>query len=456
METGLILIVLAAAWVFLLFTTFRQPAPKLSQLFAFVGLLIVSGLLFYVFLIKVMDVNPNPRRVWIAQLLADDKLINLATVVPGVPDPLDNVERLDTDWDDEEIKEEWVVTYKYDIHEQEDGKQVGPFGGVIYDYDRCRPPEIHSFELVPVNYDYLGEDEVEVTVDNIIVYPDPLSLDRNAEEIDRPEVIIKGKSRKEVTDLNIFRKVGFDWECVPRRTVRRTSGGPTPQLPLQPMQVVTAPFTYENIGSFRGSYSVELPEKSATVTVKDRAGFERSQIVAYRIYEPGDNGSYFRPMTQPPHEPGASHQLYPPREVGLAFGPGQPDKTRQVYYPEKTVLAFFLQLGQNPDEAMSYTCGAGGKSNTTYHPEDWGLTLPLAELDKVIVCELAYNPDVQGEQNHAPQTIRAKVVEVPKNNPGANGCELARQVTCTVAAAPNPDALPYGCEWCMLECHATP
>ncbi|HFD38759.1 MAG TPA: hypothetical protein ENJ31_02750 [Anaerolineae bacterium] len=444
MDTALILIILAAVWVFLLLYTFKAPAPKLSQLFSFVGLLVVSGLLFYVFLIKIVHYNPNPGRAKIAGLLTEDKLINLATVVPGMPDPLDNVLRLDTDGDaEEEIKEEWVVTYKYDIHEQEDGKRVGPFGATIYDFDRCRPPEIHSFELVPVNYDYLAEDKIEVTAKNIIEYKDPRSLDRQAMAIDRPEVIVKGTSRGIVTDLNIFRKVGWDENCVPRRTVR---------LSPQPMQVVTAPFTYENIGSFRGSHSVAL-EDNNVVTVKDRAGFERSQIVAYRKYTPKGNGSYFQPY-QPLPEPSASWLLYPPVEVGLAFGPGQPDKTRQVYYPEKAVLAFFLQLGPDPDKALSYTCQ--GKGSAEYHPEDYGLTAPLADLQKVIVCELAYDPDVVGEQNHAPQRVRAKVVEVTKSNPDANGCEMARSVECTVAAAPNPNALPYGCEWCILECRSIP
>ncbi len=444
MDTALLLIILAAAWVFLLLYTFKAPAPKLSQLFSFVGLLIVSGALFFVFLVKIMHYNPNPGRTKIATLLTGNKLINLATVVPGMPDPLNNVLRLDTDGDtEEEIKEEWVVTYKYDIHEQEGGGRIGPFGATIYDFDRCRPPEIHSFELVPVNYDYLAEDQIEVTVNNIIEYKDPRSLDRQAMAIDRPEVIIKGTSRGFVTDLNIFRKVGWDENCVPRRTTR-----------LEPlaMQVVTAPFTYENIGSFRGSYSVGLAGN--VVTVKDRAGFERSQIVAYRRYTPNmKNGSYFQPY-QPLPEPSASRLLYPPVEVGLAFGPGQPDKTRQVYYPEKAVLAFFLQLGTDPDKALSYTCQ--GKGSTEYRPADYGLTVPLANLQKVIVCELAYNPDVVGEQNHAPQRVRAKVVEVTKSDPDANGCELAQPVECTVAAAPNPNALPYGCEWCILACYPVP
>jgi hypothetical protein len=124
-----------------------------------------------------------------------------------------------------------------------------------------------------------------------------------------------------------------------------------------------------------------------------------------------------------------------------------------VYYPEKTVLAFFLDLGPDPDAAMSYVCA--GKGRTTYRPEDFGLTLPLNKLAKVVVCELAYNPDVLGEQNHNDQFVNAKVVEVAKTG-GSNDCALAHEVRCQVIAEQNPAALPYGCEWCIFECKTVP
>jgi hypothetical protein len=263
-------------------------------------------------------------------------------------------------------------------------------------------------------------------------------------------VIVSGISRGVVTDLNIFRKVGWDENCEPRRAISVTNTFPHPDTLPMPRQVVVSPFVYENIGSFRGTYRVDWNPDSGRVTVRDSAGFERSQIVVYRTYTP-KNGSYFQPYTLPEVEPGPSRILVEPDEVGLTFGPAKPDEIRQVYYPEKTVLAFFLDLGPDPDSAMGYLCESKGRSR--YRPEDFGLTLPLSQLEKVIVCELGYNPDVLGEQNHNDQFVDAKVVEVAKSG-GTNDCAQAHKVRCQVIASPNPAARPYGCEWCIFECQA--
>jgi hypothetical protein len=444
------LVILMIAWVVLLIFTFRTPAPQPGQLLSFLFLVLVTIALAYLFAIRVLRWDPIPPRVSLGRTLADDRFIDLATVVPGVQHPT-YIHRIDTDWDEEEIKEEWLVFYQYDSHQDQDRDiTTGPFGGAIYDYDRCRPPVIHSFELVPVNYEYLGEDWVNVSVENIIEYEDPLSQDQLGMDLDRPEVIINGISRGAVTDLNIFRKIGWDADCIPRR---ESSIYPEPEqgvIPQSPRQIVTVPFIYDNIGSFRGSYRVE--RNGATVTVKDRAGFERSQIVVYRRYTPKE-GSYFQPYTVPEVEPGPSRLLVEPDEVGLTFGPARPDEIRQVYYPEKTVLAFFLDLGPDPDTAMSYLCESKGRSQ--YRPEDFGLTLPLNDLAKVVVCELAYNPDVLGEQNHEDQFVYASVVEVAQTG-GSNDCAQAQKVRCRVVAQPNPSALPYGCEWCISECVPVP
>jgi len=432
---------LAISWVVLFLLTFRAPdAPKFTRLLLFQLLLLVSGLLCYVFLVTVIGVNPNPYRVAISRFMLHDRGIYLGDVIPGLYD-LNYISRIDTDQDEDDlVEEEWVAFYQYDVRTPQEGPPRGPFGGAIYDQDRCRPPIIYSFELVPVSYDYLGQDSVYVSVENIIPYKDPLSWDRTGQELDRPEVIIAGMTGAVVTDLNIFRKVGWDQECEPRREVQ--TGPP-------PYQKATVPFNYQVIGTFRGNYSVW--RNGATVTVVDRAGFERSQIVARRVYTPDPaTGSYLVPTSHDPDK----LVLREPNWVGLGFGPGRPDKTREVYYPEKTVLAFFLELGEDDKRALGSACQGGGKSSSDYHPEQFGLTLPLRDLQEVVVCELAYIPDIEGEQNHDTQIVRARVVEVPKG--GSNSCELARSLKCEVAAAPNPRALPYGCEWCVLQCYEAP
>jgi hypothetical protein len=47
-----------------------------------------------------------------------------------------------------------------------------------------------------------------------------------------------------------------------------------------------------------------------------------------------------------------------------------------------------------------------------------------------------------------------KVVEVPKQQ--TRDCSQARSLLCIVDPAPNPDALPYGCEWCLYGCTLAP
>ncbi len=433
--------VLAVSWVVLLILTFRgENAPLLSRLFFFQLLLVVSFLLVYFFLVEVVGVNPNPSRVSLSRLMLDDRGIYLGDVIPGLYD-LDYIARIDTDEDaDDLVEKEWVAFYQYDVHTPQEGPPRGPFGGAIYDQDRCRPPIIYSFELVPVSYDYLGQDSVYVSVENIIRYKDPSSWNRTGQPLDRPEVIITGMTANVVTDLNIFRKVGSDQECEPKREV---------QTGLSSYQNVSVPFNYQVLGTFRGNHLVR--RDGATVTVEDRAGFERSQIVARRVYTPDPaTGSYLVPTA---HDPGRL-VLREPNWVGLAFGPGQPDRTREVYYPEKSVLAFFSDLGKNSKRAVGNACQGGGKSSNEYHPEQFGLTLPLRDLQEIVICELGYVPDIEGEQNYEAQIVRAKVVEVSKG--GSNSCALARSLQCEVAAAPNPRALPYGCEWCVLQCYEAP
>jgi hypothetical protein len=438
-SSAILIAFLAILWVVLLILTIRPgEASLLSRLVSFELMLFVTILLGYFFLVDVVGINPNPYRVSFSRSLLDDKGIYLGDVVPGIYD-LNYINRIDTDWDkDDLVEKEWVAFYQYDVRAPEDSPPRGPFGGAIYDSDRCRPPVIYSFELVPVSYDYLGQDSVSVTVGNIIPYKDPLSWDRTGQELDRPEVIIVGTTSGVVTDLNIFRKVGWDQECEPRREVQTASS---------PYQTVTVPYHYQVIGTFRGNYVVN--RNGATVTVVDRAGFERSQIVARRVYTPDPaTGSYLVPASHDPDK----LVLRDPDWAGLGFGPGRPDDTREVYYPEKALLAFFLDLGGNSKRALSNTCQV--QNTSEYHPERFGLTLPLRDLQQVVVCELGYIPDIEGEQNHDTQLVRAKVVEVPEG--GSRSCELARSLECVVEPEPDPRALPYGCEWCIQECYEIP
>jgi hypothetical protein len=440
MTTAFLLAILAIAWVALLFLVFRAPgSPAPTRLILFQLLLLVTCVLGYFFLVEVVGFNPNPIRVRIARTMTDDKMIYLGDFVPGVYD-LDYLYRIDTDGDQEEPKEEWLATYQYDVSTSEGGSRQGPFGAAIYDLDDCRPPAVLSFELVPVSYDYLAQDAIiilgdaktdDVVVKNIIPHADPLSV-KDGVALDRPEVIVFGRTRGARTDLNVFRKVGVELDCFARQQwVRTHPGQPFPN-----------PLRYENVGSFRGNYGVSMAE--STVTVLDRAPFERSQIVIRRQYRPVD-GSYFRFGTQ---------TLRDPVEYTLAFGPGQPDVVQKVYYPEKAVLAFYANLTKDRGQletAQGYLSEQARGAYDLYR-DPFGLsTDPESvakardKLARVLVWEIRYQPDVPAEQLHQEREVTVTVVGVDKD--GNIDYDHPCQVNWRIIGAPNPQALPYGCEW---------
>lgn len=440
MNTAFLIALLAIAWVALLFLVFRAPAaPSPGRLILFQLLLVVTFVLGYFFLIKVVEFNPNPIRVRIARTMTDDKMIYLGDFVPGLYD-LDYIFRIDTDGDQENPEEEWLAIYQYDVSTSEEGTRQGPFGAAIYDPDDCRPPAVLSFELVPVSYDYLAQDSItirgdpetdDIVVENIISYNDPLSV-KDGVALDRPEVIVFGRTRGVRTDLNVFRKVGVQLDCFARQQWLRTHPGePFPN-----------PLRYANIGSFRGNYGVSL--KDLTVTVVDRAPFERSQIVVNRQYRPLD-GSYFRFGTQ---------TLLEPVEYTLTFGPGQPDAVPQVYYPEKAALAFYLNLTKDRDQLQAARGYLSERAQQEYdlQRDPFGLSTDPSSVAKardklvrVLVWEIRYQPDVPAEQLHQDREVTLTVVGVDKD--GNIDRDHPCQVTWRIVGAANPQALPYGCEW---------
>lgn len=426
--TALVLAVLILVWIVLLFLTFRHPgAPRVTRLLFFQLLLVVTLLLGYNFLVFVYDVNFNPLRVDLARRLTKNNMIYLGDLVPGLFD-LDYIHRVDTDGESEEIEEEWVAFYQYDVQSDQEGDwRKGPWGGAIYDHSRCRPPAVPSFELVPVSYDYLGQDWVSVWADNVIPYQDPLSRNQ-----DRPEVMIYGNTRGVVTDLNFFRKVGVELSCLEMQD----------WMAAHPDQAFPDNVRYENIGSFRGNIRVE--QDGSTVTVVDRSPYERSQITIRRSYRP-ENGSYFDPIT------GA---LLPPVEVALALAPFVPEDVSQVYYPEKAVLAFYRSLGKDEENLERAEAYLSPYAQQVYgiKTDPFGLSTDPSsvararkKLARVLVWEIGYQPDIEAEHLHQDRDVTVTVVGV--NDEGEIDYDHPCQVTWTVVGIDNPQALPYGCEW---------
>jgi len=314
----IVLVILAVAFLVLFYLLVRGSSPSLGKMLVFLLLLVVGAALAYLFLINVLRVDPNPYRLKIANYLTKNKLIDLTQIVPGLNN-LNDIYRADTDGDAADKVLEWLVFYRYDVTTTQD-RVSGPFGAAIYDVNHCRPPAIPSYELAPVSYNYLGQDGAWPVVENAIPYPDPLSAN-----LDRPEVFIAGVTRGAVTDLNIFRKVGTEPDCLQCRT-----GSPSTRASLPYGDWMR----YANIGSFRGNYAVR--RNGSTIVVVDRAGFERSQFTVETSYRPQD-GSYFKAGTQ---------TLRDPVEYGLAFGPGEPDQVSPVLLSGEGGVGFL----QGPDQ----------------------------------------------------------------------------------------------------------
>ncbi len=432
----MVVLILFLVWLVLLFLTFRAPGtPGVSRLLFFLAFLVATGFLVYQFATKVMHWNPNPARVDLAHRLMEDKFIDLAQVAPGVFD-LKYIELIETDAagpapsataqpQGTHTGQEWLVFYQYDVVDPAAKVPRGPYGAAVYGLINCRPPSILSYELVSVAGGPLGEDAASVKVENILQYQDPLSVREDGVALDRPEVIIAGVTGNSVTDLNIFRKVGVQLNCLQQRQWRAAHPG----------QAFPNPIRFENVGSFHGSYVIKRDK--ATITTLDRNSLERSQIAIQSTYQP-QNGSYFQPGTQ---------TLLPPTETGLVFTPGQPQSVTQAQYPEKAVLAFYLALGNNGEKLAQAQTYLSEPAKTQYdiNTDSFGLSMPRSKLASVLVWEIGYVPDPQAEQLRQPRPVQVSVVGVD----GAGAVDSSHQcrVTWRVIGVPNDQALPYGCEW---------
>jgi len=318
--------------------------------------------------VRLTHIDVDPAKVQIAKWLTKDRMIDLQEVAPGIQ-TIRHISRIDADGDK---FREWVVFYSYD----EVSKGRGPYGAAVYDVDRCRPPAIVSYELRPYDYDYVAENI------DIRWAAGPQMMDINSDS--RLELVIHYGN-----DLSVFR--WFD------RTANCTAPGPDQQ-------------GYELLGTFRGTGGVN-PVAAGRVQVLDRGFFDRSQIAVRRVYTPDSNGSYLQP----------GDGLRPPVETSLAFTFGPPVTITDLYYPEKAVLAFYLNLGHNDKAAQSYL-SEPAKSRYNIKTDTFGLysaadgvARARDKLTRVLVWEIRYNPNITDERLHKTQQVTVLVVAVNAN-----------------------------------------
>lgn len=300
-----------------------------------------------------------------------------------------SIQLLDMDCDGEQ---ERVVFYRYDITA---GRS--PFGAFVLDLNHCRPRGIDTFELIPIDSDYLSESRFEIVLEDI----PSVGGDQ--------EVLIWGKSPDNIrTELSIFQWYEVAEACQPPAAGTRG---------------------FFNLGTFRGTGGIEI--QGARVHVKERA-FERSQLAVTRVYEP-QNGTY-RQSADGPMLPSVGSF------VDFTFTP--PTPVPQTHYPEKSVLAFYLNIGSNTAEAKTYLAD---DVVAQYIDGDYGRDVaePGALTSMAEVKELAYFPDVEKERRHEAVSVEVEVVN--RRPDGTITGPFRYRVW--VAGVPKEGAFPYNCEW---------
>jgi hypothetical protein len=299
--------------------------------------------------------------------------VDFADIMPEGTE-VHRIQRLDVDGDE---REEWVVFYRYDIPSSEQGNPSrGPIGGAVYKATPTSPPHLLAYQLVPQDFDYLGEEAAWATVEDFIKWG------QGGQEL----VVRGGRSREgdEVFSLGIFR-----WQ--PEYDDSSTDPSCA--------EAIEARGRYACLGFFRGSGGVR--QDGERVVVLDRSGFERSQLAIKRVYAPAD-GSFLLPSEE---------RLRDPVEQSIDFTFGMPESPAQSPYPEKAVLAFYLALGRDNDMARSYLSDDSEyKANMDGY--EFGAGIPLGSLRGILVKEIGYTPDEAAEQQHLDRQVLVSVTPI--------------------------------------------
>ena len=256
--------------------------------------------------------------------------------MPPVGSTVSEIKRIDADGDGDE---EWFVSYQYDL--------VGarnPVSCVVYDVEGSTLPIVYPYLLRTPDGDYLGEDLVFVSQEDVLNDGIP---SRQALEM----IITDGKT------MSIFAVRDVD---------PRPAGSWTEY-----------PNPYECMGFFKATLGVS--RVADAVSVRDRAGNERSQFALKRVYKPSQ-GSYFYPDTT---------TLLPPAEASIEFAFGMPTDVPNTPYPEKLVLAYYHQVLTG--DVAPYL-SEHGKQLLAAGRLDYGSPWSKAETARVLVQEISYVP----------------------------------------------------------------
>ncbi len=355
---GLMALGLAAIFAMVVMFAFPGVRTTIGQMVVGMFILLLGLALVSLLLIAITGFDPMPliRRGAVVQ--TGHKLVDFYTLLPERY-RVQEVDYKDTDGDGEQ---EWIVFYQFDLA---DGRS--PYAGVIYDFDRGDPPVLFPYRLLPPDRDYLSEAVVRLDFEDVVEVGEAQPV---------KELLVYGEVRaaKEdggtiATDLTIFRHVpnSFDWEF-PRDEPRR----------------------YQVIGAFRGDGGIAFDPEKKTVTVLNRAGYDRSQLAVETVYALDEaRGTYMSPADP--------QQLGAPISSRVIFAFGMPDDILETPFPEKLVLGFYESLAQKrpPVEPREFLTGQAlieyERGNLAY----FGFGDVTGKVDAVKITRLSYAPDVE-------------------------------------------------------------
>jgi hypothetical protein len=264
--------------------------------------------------------------------------------------------RLDTNHDN---RNEWVVLYRFDLL-NEGGETTGPISAAVYQLDGNKPPSIVAHQLQPQGRDYLCECECKPTLENIL------------SGWDGDELVFYDQCGDQISRLTIFH-----WDENDAK--------------------------YVTMGHFCGTcIEVALDEVTVREPMQDRA-----QLSECKTYRAWDNRTYYQPGSN-------GVQVVPEREE-IIFSKGEPEDVLRSPYPEKVVLAFYQNYGDDEKAPMYFAekvrdhlgqCDAG----------ECGCIAPRHEISRVRVTYLQPETDSQAQgADIARATVGVRVICEPRN-----------------------------------------
>lgn len=331
---------------------------------------------------------------------------------------IENTQRLNLDHDSDN---EWMVLYRYD--ETQNGWGNTPVQGIVYDAAPCEPPLIHNLLLPFPNNDYLGEGRNNVDGRMIVSDLDRL---KTSDPNEAPnELLIY--DRGPVETLSIYRL--NDQEQNPCK-------GPDPDK---------RKFNLHGFFRANGFIDWEEPTDTEPLTIRtyERTSYERSQLAIRSTYKPISNTSTNHNETF--IVPGTERTIAP-IERSIDFLYGQPASPQDSPYPEKSVAAFYLSLGQDNERARSFLHNPPDEATFEDTSEKWGLEIPPSQIQKVLIYSITYEPDIAKERAHETRNVTVKIQVV-----GQNGKKYdPRIVTWEVLGVPITEG-DLDCEWRLKE-----